>query len=931
MTAAYSETPIFQNREQEQRERIALTVARAFLVTSTIISFSILYIAISLNSWQLFTLYGGNILYILLTYAGLQQLQKKNTLFGIFLVTGSVHLTIILLPILFEGIATLAGLFSTLAAALILSQTLETRVARGAIVVSNITGLGIILLGSIPVPVRIQIPSVLVVTIAILAIIETAIFMVLIWRQFRTFNIQTKLTLVFITILVTSLLVTGGYNAIQSYRTQRAQTANNLENELGVKRSVIIDFLEASRQDVVFLGEAEVVQSYVKTIDDIAAPNIVVRARTIMEREFRRFAESRGIYQEIRFLNNDGNEVIRIDTALDGNSSIVPQAELRQKGELDPARELSYFAQTITLPAGRLFQSPINLRKLDGTIVTPHEPIIQFGVPLVINTQTKGVIMANIYAEKFLGILSSSGDDTFLVDTNGYYIAHPDESKRWGNDLNNNITIKNDFPDLVNNLNNGNSGSMESNGYLVIYTPITIPGETEPRWYIGSFVSIDSITKPIFESTYNALSLLLLTIIASIFIMSTLSNSITSPLGNLALAAQDVAAGKLSARVNLQTNDEIGALASIFNSMTDQLRETVSSLEARVADRTAELAKEKQQSDTRAKQFEAITKVARAISAKSNLQDLLPQISRVISEQFGFYHVGIFLNDPANHMAVLSAANSDGGKKMLQRSHQLRIGEQGIVGYVAQTGSPRIALDVGEDANFFNNPDLPDTHSEMALPLKASNKIIGVLDIQSTMTAAFTDEDFEALSALADQVSLAIENARLFDETEKMLAESRALQRQNILETWQRLPKEENLRGFRYSITGSNPLREGDTSSEQVDTNEKRIIKVPINLRGESIGALSVQVSKHEHVSTDQIDLIKAVAERVALSAENARLFEETTRRAEQERIIAEITSRIGASVRTENILRTTAAELSQLLEDADIYIELQSKPQDTK
>ncbi len=199
------------------------------------------------------------------------------------------------------------------------------------------------------------------------------------------------------------------------------------------------------------------------------------------------------------------------------------------------------------------------------------------------------------------------------------------------------------------------------------------------------------------------------------------------------------------------------------------------------------------------------------------------------------------------------------------------------------------------------------------------------------MTAAFTDEDFEALSALADQVSLAIENARLFDETEKMLAESRALQRQNILETWQRLPKEENLRGFRYSITGSNPLREGDTSSEQVDTNEKRIIKVPINLRGESIGALSVQVSKHEHVSTDQIDLIKAVAERVALSAENARLFEETTRRAEQERIIAEITSRIGASVRTENILRTTAAELSQLLEDADIYIELQSKPQDTK
>ncbi|HNB87575.1 MAG TPA: hypothetical protein PLL38_13090, partial [Anaerolineales bacterium] len=206
-----------------------------------------------------------------------------------------------------------------------------------------------------------------------------------------------------------------------------------------------------------------------------------------------------------------------------------------------------------------------------------------------------------------------------------------------------------------------------------------------------------------------------------------------------------------------------------------------------------------------------------------------------------------------------------------------------------------------------------------------------VLDIQSTMTAAFTDEDFEALSALADQVSLAIENARLFDETEKMLAESRAIQRQNTLETWQRLPQEENLRGFRYSIIGASPLKTSETNSTQVDTSEKRIIKVPINLRGERIGTLSVQVAKHEHVSSDQLDLIKAVAERVALSAENARLFEETTRRAEQERIIAEITSRIGTSVRTENILRTTASELSQLLEDADIYIELQSKPQDTK
>ena len=105
----------------------------------------------------------------------------------------------------------------------------------------------------------------------------------------------------------------------------------------------------------------------------------------------------------------------------------------------------------------------------------------------------------------------------------------------------------------------------------------------------------------------------------------------------------------------------------------------------------------------------------------------------------------------------------------------------------------------------------------------------------------------------------------------------------------------------------------------------KQEISVPIILRGETIGTLSVQVPKNERVGTDQMDLIKAVAERVALSAENARLFEETTRRAERERIISDIASKIGTSVRTENILRTTATELSHVLEDADIFIDLRA------
>src|SRR5271169_1467125 len=108
------------------------------------------------------------------------------------------------------------------------------------------------------------------------------------------------------------------------------------------------------------------------------------------------------------------------------------------------------------------------------------------------------------------------------------------------------------------------------------------------------------------------------------------------------------------------------------------------------------------------------------------MDELLPQIASVISQRFSYYHVGIFLNDENNQTTILGASNSEGGKRMLERGHRLTIGEQGIVGNVAANGKIRVARNVGEAASFFNNPDLPETLSEMALPLRSSDKVIGV-------------------------------------------------------------------------------------------------------------------------------------------------------------------------------------------------------------
>ena len=339
-----------------------------------------------------------------------------------------------------------------------------------------------------------------------------------------------------------------------------------------------------------------------------------------------------------------------------------------------------------------------------------------------------------------------------------------------------------------------------------------------------------------------------------------------------------------------------------------------------LSQRGSELQAANKQIQRRVAQFEVLAQVTQAITSVRDLQDLLPQIATVISEKFGFYHVGVFLLDGSHEYAVLSATNSVGGRQMLERKHRLRVGEQGIVGNVTATGKPRVAMDVGVDAVFFDNPELPDTHSEMALPLKSGGLVVGALDVQSTEIGAFADEDIQMLTLLADHVSLAIENARLFEETRNALAEAEAVSRQFTREVWGRLPNEQNLLGYRYNLIGTSPLEKlvelADSGNYKNKGKQEQSsqVAVPIELRGEIIGTLIVQTPSADALNQDQVDLIKAVAERVALSAENARLFEETTHRAERERLVSDITGKIRSVQDPQTMIQTAMEELRNAL-----------------
>ena len=361
-----------------------------------------------------------------------------------------------------------------------------------------------------------------------------------------------------------------------------------------------------------------------------------------------------------------------------------------------------------------------------------------------------------------------------------------------------------------------------------------------------------------------------------------------------------------------------------------------SSLEERVQQRTSELETANRITEKRARQFQAVTKVMNVVSSIQSLDELLPLITQVISEQFNVYHTGVFLLDASKETAILRAANSEGGQRMLARKHALLVGQTGIVGFVTATGQPRIALDVGADSVYFDNPDLPDTRSEIALPLRYAGQIIGALDVQSTEPNAFQSDDVDVLSTLADQVAVAINNALTLAEAQKTLLEAQSAIGQIAQEAWQVLRPTQLGLGFSYSDAGVKPLQKPIENQQIADAlskgetmlameaDQRSRLAVPIRLRGQVIGVMQLSARKELKLTEDDADIAEAVAERLSLAIETATLLQSTQHRADIEKLTASITSKVGSSSRFETILQTAAQELSRALGGSDVIVQIE-------
>jgi GAF domain-containing protein len=350
---------------------------------------------------------------------------------------------------------------------------------------------------------------------------------------------------------------------------------------------------------------------------------------------------------------------------------------------------------------------------------------------------------------------------------------------------------------------------------------------------------------------------------------------------------------------------ELHVIAERFNANLQLLVRDRDELEQKVNDRTRVLIK-------KTNQLQAASYIARQTAEIQDLSILLDKVARLVTDQFGFYHTGIFLINETGEEAVLQAASSEGGRRMVEQGHSLAVGKQGIVGFVAAEKKPRIASDVGVDAVFFNNPDLPMTRSELALPLLIRNKVLGILDIQSDKPQAFSTEDLDVLQTLADQVAVAIENTRLLDESQAALMQLEALTSVRTREAWgQKLHGK--TRAYTYTPLG---LR-----AEKLPTAGENVVNIPLTLRGQKIGSISLSRKGNATINKSDEELIAEVASQAGLAIDNIRLLEEATQRAKQEQIVGKLAGRFSQSLDIDTLLQTAVREMAQLPDVSEVSV----------
>jgi GAF domain-containing protein/HAMP domain-containing protein len=698
-------------------------------------------------------------------------------------------------------------------------------------------------------------------------------------------SLRTRLTIVFIGLAIIPLLLIGGGVSWLSFRDTRAQ-ALDLEHQIAQNISTKI---------AAFIGERE---SELRLLVDIVELQRLDRAR--QSSLLSGLLSAQNIYDEVALLDSQGQEEIRLSRL-----TIISVDELGNRAGMDEFEK--------PRANGETYYSAVQFDEETG------EPSMIIAAPLfdLRSGEFAGVLMAKFRFKAVWDLMASAkagGDGVIYVvsKSDSKVIAHHNPSV---------VLQETQFDPPA---EDGFYPGLDGTDVAMAVESIKL-GEQE-------FAVVAE--KPVAEALTLAINAVYITVIVmaiSLVIAGVLgflaARQIVRPIGSLATTAQAISAGDLSQQVEVNSRDEVGELAGAFNNMTIQLRSLFDTLEDRIQERTQRL--------------EIAATLSERLSAILDFDQLLVEMVDQVKESFDYYHAHVYIIDDDRQNLVMTAGTGEAGMAMKASFHSIPMhASTSLVARAARTGEIVRVDNVRETEGWLSNPLLPDTRSEMAVPIILKEQVVGVLDVQENKLAGLDEGDAALLRSLANQVAIAIRNARLFAEVEAALAEVRTAQERYARQSWEKVRV--TLGGDQYLYVDPNTPPPGE--SEQIamaEVGQKALAQnhsvvvsneylggeslvAPINLRNTTIGTLQLHADGGSLIwDEDDLALVEAVVDQLAQTAENLRLFEETRQHAGREQTIRQITDKLRAAPNLEELITIATQELGERLEASYTKLEL--------
>jgi GAF domain-containing protein/HAMP domain-containing protein len=743
-------------QQTRNARRVALLVM--FSTMPSLVPFG--FWAFQSGAWQLFVDTGFLFATGVTGFIGLQLIQRGRVTLGVQVILVGMGIGVLALNLLIAGLGILLGITIALLITAIAGLTLPESVADPITVIAFGLGLLIVLLDALLPDYRLNAPELnAYAPVAISALAGPCLYLIL--RQFGTYSLRGKLTLTLLLVTIfPAALQAVAFNALAgSNRKINAQETLQVAAQQAAGR--VDRFMQDKLSGIGAVARLPAVIDYLAIAPDLR--NLTQVAVTL-----------ESLSSQNRFIRSYAVFDLHGVTVFDTSRSNIGADQLKQP-----------YVQT-PLQTGQPYISEVLFDPLTG------EGLIHFSAPVL---SDRGDVLGLAQVAYSLSALQDlvaqfkdlGGNESFgiLLDENHFRLADgstPQPSFKSVIPLDperlSALRAAKRIPDidtakLSTNLPEFEAGlaQAETQPFFVAEVNTTADSDqlavvkitTRPAWLIVFGRPQRTFLDPLNDLARSSLFLVLIIGAVIVLTAARISRALAQPIINLNAVANQVAQGDLSAQAAVETEDEIGALSATFNNMTGQLRSLIGSLEGQVNIRTAQL--------------RASAEVGRAATSILDTEELLRTIVQLIIKRFGLYYAAVFiLNlDDAQQWAELRAATGEAGRVLIERRHRLEAGGQSLVGAALTTRRARIALDTGPEAVRFDDLLLPDTRSEIALPLIVGNRVLGALDVQSTQAAAFDENSAAALQTLADQIAIALSHAEQFKQTEEALKNTRNL------------------------------------------------------------------------------------------------------------------------------------------------------------